>query len=217
MYLREEVEAEARIKNLSDFSRFLTVAAGCNGQQIVFEKVGSRAGISGKTAQSWFQILEDTLFGCLLPTFKETQKREPVSSPKFYFFDVGLARFLQGRRATSIFEDGSDLECFILQEILCWCDYEIERATVSYWRTKTKAEVDFIVSMGNRHTAIEVKNSRRLTEHDFSGLKVLAEEDIPFRRILVNPFALSHDRADGVEVLSVEDFLDILWNNRLFN
>ncbi len=218
LYLREEIEVEAKIKNLGEFSRFLTVAAGNNGQQIVFEKVGARAGISAKMAQAWFQILEDTLFGQLLPTFKETQKREPVSSPKFYFFDAGLARFLQNRKEVPIFEDGSDLECFILQEINCWCDYQVNRPAVSYWRTKSKAEVDFIISKGKRHIAIEVKTTRRLSEHDFSSLKLLAEEEsLSIKRMLVSPWVLSHDRKDGIEVVSVDDFLELLWKGKLFD
>jgi predicted AAA+ superfamily ATPase len=217
LYLKEEIQTEANIKNLPEFSRFLSVAAGANGRQIVFEKIGARAGVSGKMAQSWFQLLEDTLFGKLIPTFKETTKREPVSSPKFYLFDVGIARFLQGRFASDPFDDGTDLEAFLLQEILCWRDVALRDVEVSYWRTKSKAEVDLVLSLGAKHVAIEVKTTRRLTEHDFSGLKLLGEEeDLSVRRVLVNPHVLSQKREDAIEILSVDDFLTELWEGKLF-
>ena len=76
--------------------------------------------------------------------------------------------------------------------------------------------VDLVLSQGSRHVAVEIKTSRRLTEHDFSGLKVFGEEDLTMRRILVNPHVLSQTRKDGIDILSVEDFLDDVWSNRLF-
>ena len=152
----------------------------------------------------------------MVPTFKESTKREPVSSPKFYFFDVGLARFLQGRFDSDPYDEGTDLEAFLVQEVLCWKDSSLQDVELSYWRTKSKAEVDLVLSQGSRHVAVEIKTSRRLTEHDFSGLKVFGEEDLTMRRILVNPHVLSQTRKDGIDILSVEDFLDDVWSNRLF-
>ena len=212
LYLKEEIQQEALVRNLPAFSRFLHTAVGANGQQIIFEKIAARAGVTVKSCHSYFSILEDTLIGTLLPSFKDVKKRQPVAAPKFYFFDVGVARFLQGRLQYDPFSDGSDLETFVFNELRCWNDYTQKGlATLSFWRTKGKSEVDFIVQRGKLTLALEVKSSRRLTEHDFSGLKAFGEEDIEMKRVLVCPWAVDHERGDGIHVLSMETFLKELW------
>ena len=218
LYLKEEIQQEALVRNLPAFSRFLHTAIGANGQQIIFEKLAARAGVSNKSCHAYFSILEDTLVGTLLPSFKEVTKRQPVAAPKFYFFDVGVVRFMQGRLESDPFADGSDLETFVLNELRCWNDYTQKGlATLSYWRTKGQAEVDFVVQRGQKTLALEVKTTRRLTEHDFSGLKAFGEEDIKMHRVLVCPWAVDHIRSDGIHVLSVESFLKELWAGKLID
>ncbi len=222
VYLREEIQQEAKMRNLDQFSRFLTVAAGVNGHQIVFEKIGSKAGISAKVCKKYFELLSDTLVGDLLPSFKETVKRQPMSCPKFYLFDAGLARFLQGRQNSDPLDQGEDLETYIYHELKCYREYRRKKFEISYWRSKNQSEVDFIVSesIGGssarmRHLAIEVKTSRRITGSDFSGLRALAEEDLDLKKVLVNPNTLSRVTDDGIDVLSVDDFLEELWSDRM--
>lgn len=216
LYLKEEIQQEALVRNLPSFSRFLQTAVGANAQQIIFEKLAARAGVTTKSCHAYFSILEDTLVGILLPSFKEVKKRQPVAAPKFYFFDVGVVRFMQGRLDSDPLMDGNDLETFILNELRCWNDYcQKGLATLSYWRTKGQAEVDFVVQRGRNTLAIEVKTTRRLTEHDFSGLKAFGEEEIKMHRVLVCPWAVDHVRSDGIHVLSVETFLKELWSGDL--
>lgn len=218
LYLKEEIQQEALVRNLPSFSRFLQTAVGANAQQIIFEKLAARAGVTNKSCHAYFSILEDTLVGTLLPSFKEVKKRQPVAAPKFYFFDVGVVRFMQGRLESDPFIDGNDLETFILNELRCWNDYSQKGlATLSYWRTKGQAEVDFVVQRGRYTLAIEVKTSRRLTEHDFSGLKAFGEEEIKMHRVLVCPWTVDHIRGDGIHVLSVETFLKELWSGELID
>lgn len=215
VYLREEIQMEARLRNLDAFSRFLTVAAGANGHQIIFEKIGARAGVSAKVCKSYFELLDHTLVAELIPSFKETVKRQPVAAPKLYFFDTGIVRSLQGRERSDALEFGEDLETYLLHEMRCYRDYRSVRFSVSYWRSKNQSEVDFVLSSPNAVVAIEVKTSRRLTGHDFAGLKALGEENIPMRRILVNPFTVSGTRENGVEIFSVDDFLTQLWKGKI--
>jgi predicted AAA+ superfamily ATPase len=60
-YLKEEVEAEAITRSLGSFLRFLTLAADENGNVVNFSTIARECGVSYKTVQGYFQILEDTL------------------------------------------------------------------------------------------------------------------------------------------------------------
>ena len=80
-YLKEEIAAEALTRNVPAFSRFLEVAALSNGEVINFNNIARECGVSAPTVREYFQILEDTLIGFLLPAYTRTRKRRTVAAP----------------------------------------------------------------------------------------------------------------------------------------
>ena len=70
LYLREEIRAEALVRNLPGFVRFLPVAALFNGQVINIAGIARDAGVARTTVQGYLDILEDTLIVCRLPTYE---------------------------------------------------------------------------------------------------------------------------------------------------
>jgi len=124
-YLTEEIAAEAIVRNLSAFSRFLQVAALCHGQMLNFSQIANDAQVAVTTVREYFQILKDTLLAHELPAFNETRKRKAISTSKYYLFDVGVARHLQGRRhlPERTPEYGQAFESYIFQELKAFNDY----------------------------------------------------------------------------------------------
>ena len=59
-------------------SRFLDVAAACNGQMINYTTISSDAQVPLSTVKSYFQILRDTLIADTLPAWKKSLP--PVSA-----------------------------------------------------------------------------------------------------------------------------------------
>ena len=93
-YLRDEIVAEAKIRNVDVFARFLESAAFSNGEIVNFTNIASDCGVSSPTIKEYFQILEDTLIGRFVPVFQHKPKRRVIKSPKFYFFDVSITNHL---------------------------------------------------------------------------------------------------------------------------
>ncbi|MBI4668336.1 MAG: ATP-binding protein [Elusimicrobia bacterium] len=120
-YLREEIAAEGLTRNIPAFSRFLEVAALCNGQQINFTKISNDAQVARSTIQEYFEILKDTLLAYELPAWQRTIKRKPVQVHKFYFFDGGVAHCLKGGGVLKEKspEFGSAFESFIFHSRVC--------------------------------------------------------------------------------------------------
>ena len=195
-YLREEIRAEGLTRSIENFSRFLTVAATCNGEQLNYTAVGSDAGVPP------------------LPAYRKTVKRKPVATSKFYFFDVGVANTLLKRSEIVPGSEtfGKALEHLIFLEIRAMLDYARGDAPFTYWRSLSGAEVDFLV--GDR-VAIEVKAKDRVTRRDQSGLHALAE-DIGLDRKLIVCNEPRRRWDDTVEIVPIEEFLSDLWAGRLF-
>lgn len=211
VYLDLEIRAEGITRNLPKFSRFLEIAALATGQQISMRGLASDVGLSESTVASWFAILEETLIGYLLPCFQKTHKRKAMTSKKFYFFDCGLSNALLHRfsLSESTPEFGVAMESYIFQNLKVYCALNVrDNLNLFYWRSVDHEEVDFILTCdGEPFWAIEVKSGERLKEADFSGLNAFSEEFPQVRKTMVARILTASLRADGIEVLPVEDFL----------
>jgi uncharacterized protein len=209
-YLKEEVAAEAAVRSIPAFSRFLTIAGLSNGQLINYTKIASDAQVARTTVHEYFQILRDTLLAYDLPPWGKSIKRKPVSTSKYYLFDVGVARFLQGKQGLQPGSPdfGDAFEAFIHHELQCYCDYK-GKGPLNFWRSSNGDEVDFILA---DKTAIEVKGKRQVPDRDFKSLHVLKEEDLLKNYILVCDEDTPRMKA-GLTVFPWQDFLQRLWND----
>jgi predicted AAA+ superfamily ATPase len=210
LYLDEEVRAEGLVRGIGDFSRFLTVAALSNTNQINYSKIASDTGIKVNTVRSYFEILEDTLVGKLLPGFSDTIKRKAVSAPKFYFFDNGIVNSLLSRFEISPQNElyGSALEHLIFLELSSYISYHMLDHDLTYWRTYSKFEVDFVIK---DKLALEVKSKSRITVKDEKGILALTEEASFEHKVIICNESAPRITDSGIEIYPVEDFLEKLW------
>ena len=211
VYLNEEIREEAISRNLQVFSRFLEVAAQSDGEMLVYKDVAQDCGIDYRTVKSYFEILQDTLIGYLVPGFSATKKRSAIQAPKFYFYDVGIVNFLLGRRNMKPGNEmfGHSFEHFIIQELVAWLGYHHSDEKLAYWRTASGYEVDAIV--GDGRVAIEVKSTEEVKSRHLHGLKAFSE-DYPECRLIAVSFDRYRRKMNGVEVIPVNEFLSDLWS-----
>ncbi len=209
-YLRDEVMAEARIRNIAAFARFLEMAAFSNGEMVNYTNIATDCGVSAPTVKEYFQILEDTLTGRFLPSFQKKPKRRVILAPKFYFFDIGIANQLvkRGRIEFGSESFGKAFEHFIYLELYAHSKYTDLNYQISYWRTTSQIEVDFI--LGDHDVAIEVKSTDMVNKRHIKGLQSFAEEYSVKRLIIVSNDPYPR-QIENVSVLPWRIFLDQLW------
>jgi predicted AAA+ superfamily ATPase len=214
-YLREEIMAEAFVKKLANYDRFLHATAMSNAEMVNFTKIGNDAQLSPNTVRDYFGLLQDTLLGQMLPPWTLSRKRKAIQTAKFYFFDIGVVHSLKNITTIERNTDswGKAFEHFIYCEIRSCLAYARCRKPLSYWRSKSNFEVDFIIG---DDIAIEVKASARVTERDHKGLKALKEEK-EWRKLLVVSNDKTYKRfSSGIEHLYWEVFLKRLWEGSYF-
>ncbi|MFU8844825.1 MAG: ATP-binding protein [Bacteroidales bacterium] len=215
-YLKDEIMAEARIRNISSFSRFLEVAAFSNGEMVNYTNIASDCGVSSPTIKEYFQILEDTLTGRFLPSFQKKPKCRVILAPKFYYFDVGIANYLlkRGRIKAGGESFGKAFEHFIYQEMHSHSSYSDLNYPISYWRTASKLEVDFI--LGDHEAAIEVKSTPLAGIRHLKGLQRFAEEYTVKKLILVSNDPYPRQVGD-VRIMPWKIFLESLWSGEIIS
>ena len=216
-YLREEVLAEALTRNLPAFQRFLEAAAFSNGQLVNAATIAREIGVAANTVRGYFDILVDTLVAAWVPAWTKRAKRRVIQAPRFWFFDVGIVNELtqRGTLAPGSSDFGAAFEHLIFMELRAHATYS-PRGTglpVSYWRTASGIEVDFI--LGNAEVAVEVKATERPTTDHLKGLRAWREEHPESRCILVCRAPRPRRSENGIEIIPWREFLRSLWRNEI--
>ena len=207
-YLQQEILAEGATRNIPAFSRFLRIAALCNATIVNFTNVANDAQVARTTVYEYFKILKDTLILYELPAWRKSKKRKPLASSKYYFFDVGAVAVLQEREfRAGTPEFGEAFETYLMHELKSYSDY-ISGEQLSYWRSTSGFEVDFIIG---DHTALEVKAKKNLSPKDIKSLRMLAEEGKLKRYICVS-MEPRRRKIGNIDILPYKEFLDLLWN-----
>ena len=210
VYLKEEIKEEALVRNLNAFQRFLEVAALTDGELVNYNNIAQDCGVSVNTVKSYFEILDDTLLGFMVPAFTRTMKRRLVSSPRFYYFDVGVANHLlhRGQLVRGTADYGHAFEHLVIQELRAWLSYSESDERLSFWRTYTGVEVDAVI--GDARVAIEIKSVEEVLPRHLKGLKAFAFDYEGCRLIIVSLDKINRRMGD-VDCLYVLDFFKMLW------
>lgn len=210
LYLKEEIQAEAIVRNLPGFARFLPVAALFHAQVINVEALGRDCGVARSTVEGYLQILEDTLIAFQIPAYEKKLRVRQRAHPKLYWCDSGVVRAAKKQLGgIAIEERGALFEGFIAQTLKAYRELgRFECDQISYWSAgKNSVEVDFLIERGNEKIAVEAKSGTDPDPRWFKGLGALAQS-VPLKRsLLVYSGKRKFKHASGVEVFPVEDFM----------
>jgi uncharacterized protein len=220
VYLTDEIRNEGLVRNFPGFARFLYVAGISNGEMINASNIARDCGVTRVTVQAYYQILVDTLLGYFIYPYKKKIKRDLISStPKFYLFDVGIANYLAQQSVTSLkgMVAGKSFEHYILMELVAFYSFTRKKFDVTYWRTKTGLEVDFI--LGHGKVAIEIKISDQVHQQDLKGIIAFCEEHPETKAIVVSQDKRSRQLKVNeqltISILPWKSFLKKLWDGEL--
>ena len=208
LYVREEVQMEGLVRNISGFSRFLEAVSFSSGAVLNISNVARDCEIERKVVEGYISILEDLLLSFRLPVFTKRAKRATAAHPKFYYFDAGVFRSLRPTGPLDRPEEieGAVLEGLVAQHLISWNAYRGEKNKLYYWRTRSAAEVDFIVYGEEVFWAIEVKNASRIRKGDLNSLRAFQEE-YPRCKTFLLYRGKERILREGVLCMPCEDFL----------
>lgn len=134
------------IRALEEFVKYLSVNMG---NILSYETVSNDVKISFQTLKKYLDALEKSYVIVRVPPFYTNKAKEITKQPKAYFIDTGLRNVVA--KTFNIEPDGNLFENYILSELIKL------GFLPKHWRTKSKAEVDFVIEKGGAIIPIEVK------------------------------------------------------------
>jgi predicted AAA+ superfamily ATPase len=153
-YFLKEIKEVLNLPDDYKLSKLIKALALQTGNIINYNELSEITGFNYKDLLKHMNVLEKTYICARSQPFHTNKRTELVKSPKIFFFDNGFRNIvLKNFQSTKNRPDKGQLyENFVASEI---AKKDIE---VKYWRTKSKAEVDFIIEKNGGVIPIEVKS-----------------------------------------------------------
>lgn len=208
LYVKEEVQAEALVRDLGGFHRFLEAASFSQASVLNVAQVARECQVGRKTVEGYLGVLQDLLLAFLVPVFARRARRKVTAHPKLFFSDAGVFHSLRPAGPLDRPEEiaGAALEGLVAQHLRAWIDYSGADATLSFWLTQAGTEVDFVVYGQDAFTAIEVKHTGEVRRADLRALRSF-RDDYPEAELRLLYRGSETLEIEGIRCLPCEKFL----------
>ncbi len=194
-------------------TRFWRMLAHCHGQVLNSSKLADSMGVSSHTIRKYIDLLAQTFVLRVLPPLATNIKKRLVKSPKIYIRDSGLLHSLLGiETMEDLFANpayGASYEGFIIENIVSL----LPRWQASFFRTSNGAEIDLILTKGQKTIAIEIKSST--SPKPSKGFWNSLETINPDLTLVIAPVAEQYPLAKNVSVSPLHLFLKKIANGEL--
>jgi predicted AAA+ superfamily ATPase len=177
-HIEEEIGRERETRNLGVFMKFLRFAAQESGKILNFLSVSKESGLSVPTIKSHYQLLEDMFLGFAVPAFSGSARKSVLTSPRFFFFDLGARNAAAGLEFSpdAVRADPGHLfEHWVGLEIYKRLGYR-GQGRLSYLRTSAGMEVDYIIEDEGLFYPIEAKWTDRPALSDAKHLSAFMKD-----------------------------------------
>ncbi|MBI3657194.1 MAG: ATP-binding protein [Acidobacteria bacterium] len=219
LYLREEIKAEALVRNLASFLRFLPLAALFHGQTLNLSSLARDSETARTTIAGYIEMLEDTLLAYRLPAYEGKLRVRERKHPKLYWIDPGIVRAVKKQfHPVTIEERGPLLEGWIFTLLKTYNEIYELHDELYYWGPSEarETEVDFLLQRNQKFLAIEVKSNPKYSTSYITGLRAIAPLKGLQRRVLIYTGHKKLLSADGIEIWPVESFVHALEEDSLW-
>lgn len=159
-YLLREIRSLLQLATEEELMRLSKLLATQIGALVNYQELGASANLSYREVREHIKILRQTYIVDLIQPYFTNKRTELVKSPKAYFFDLGFRNFLLSdfRLLETRGDVGALVENYVFTALRKTAD---GFRSPHYWRTKSGAEVDFVIEEGGKVMPIEVKYSSR--------------------------------------------------------
>src|SRR5690606_25606280 len=133
-----------------------------------YNELSNQSDFNFSELKNILNIFEKTFIIGFIQPFFTNKRTELIKTPKVYFIDPGFRNICLENFSKTQLVQGVNIEQFIYSEFIK------KDVTVKYWRTKSQAEIDFILEKNNEAIPVEVKTSLKKSKisrsfHSFMG------------------------------------------------
>ncbi|MDK2886476.1 MAG: uncharacterized protein PWP54_1034 [Thermosipho sp. (in: thermotogales)] len=196
-YIEKDISNLLKVAKISEFNLLVKILSHLTGKILNFSNLSSEAGISTKTLKEYIWYLQKTYVIDTITPFFTNKAKELTKSPICYFKDLGLKNYASGE-----FGNVKDYS-FLFQNFVYIKLYNLSKKydfSIHYWRTKDKAEVDFVLRKGLNFIPAEVKYKNLKKFEITRALRSFIQKYQPNEVIIVNLLSKHEEKLDKTKI-----------------
>lgn len=208
-YLERDIVYLLGVQKTENFTSLVKVMASQIGNLVNISELSQTLGLSMATIKNYLWYMQKTFFLNKITPFFKNVRKEITKSPVYYFYDLGMRNYALGAfgTATVTGDMGFLFENFIfniLREKVGDSAMQIH-----FWRTKDKAEVDFVVNAGKEVIPIEAKYRELKSPQTTRSFQSFISKYHPGKAFVVHLGAKSTEKIDDTNIylLPYHEFL----------
>lgn len=186
-YIARDITDLLGVEKPDAFANLLKIMGSQIGNLVNISELASTIGISGKTVLHYLWYLEETFIIKKVTPYYRNVRSEVSKAPMYYFYDPGIRNYLLGLFGLPSMPhslSGHLFENVIFNALRQQTHFALPR--IHFWRTRDKAEVDFVVSAGLEIIPIEVKYSKLKKPQPSRSLRSFVERYKPKKAFVIN-------------------------------
>jgi len=155
-YLEKDIVYLLRVEKSDIFINLVKILASQSGKMVNHSELSATLGVSLATVRNYLWYLEKTYIVWKVTPWFTNIRKEITKAPVYHFLDIGLRNFASGSFGVVTDRDAGFAFQTVIHSMLKE-RFTLADTTIHYWRTKDKAEVDFVIRRGDVTTPLEVK------------------------------------------------------------
>lgn len=159
-YVEKDLGELLGVEKTDALTNLLKIIASQIGSLVNTSDLSSTVGIADKTINNYLWYLEQTFILKKVTPFYTNVRKEITKAPIYYFYDTGLRNFMLGLFGLPSIPSALSGHLFENVVFNTLKQNIIPPATIHFWRTLDRAEVDFVIRDGLGTTPIEVKYTK---------------------------------------------------------
>lgn len=200
-YIEKDAAYLLKVEKTDSFKNLIKLLAAQTGSLVNYSSLSSSTGLSVLTVKKYLWYIERTYIARRLAPFYRNIKKETTKSPVCYFYDLGLRNFASGMFGISRSgkEKGFSFQNFIFNVL----DEKLfgSGSKTGFWRTKDKAEVDFVVEKSGDIIPVEAKFSQLSQKEISASFRNFINRYSPRRAYIINLTLRQEIKIDNTKVV----------------
>ena len=177
------------IQKTESLTQLVRLLAAQAGNLVNVTELSNTLGIAAPTVKEYLWYLEKTFILQRVTPFFKNIRKEITKASIYYFVDLGLKNYSVNQFGTAVSvipPQGFLFQNFVFNSLRDELRVKFSSATIHFWRTQDKAEVDFVINTGLEVIPVEVKYSNLKTLQTSRSFKSFLSKYKPKKAFIVH-------------------------------
>jgi hypothetical protein len=163
-YIQKDIAGYLKVHNIKGYNNLINILANQIGSLVNVSELSNTINLNHETLKKYLDMLEGTYLLDFVKPYYTNARKEITKMPKVYVNDIGIYNLLS-KKINGEF-DYDNLDAHAIENYVYLALKNLYgKENINFYRTISKSEIDFILSVNDKLIPIEVKFARNIKQN----------------------------------------------------